>query len=127
MINNKSLFYHTKNGDKVINLNIKYGPAIKYSWTNSNQIIIGYESGWVSIISCGKYFYITNQDDANFSSEVFAAKNHKDSLSDLAVSKALNYFGTCGDGIIKIFDLSDPKVILISRIIIGYNSYYISR
>lgn len=54
LINNKSIFYHTKEGDKEINLNGKYGSAIKYNWTNSNQIIVGYESGWISIISCGK-------------------------------------------------------------------------
>lgn len=110
LINNKSIFYHTKDGDKEINLNSKYGSVIKYAWTNCNQIIVGYESGWVSIVSCGKYYYVMNQGDSNFASEVFASKNHKDSLSDLAVSKALNYYGTCGDGVIKIFDLSDPKV-----------------
>lgn len=64
------------------------------------------------------------QDNANFACEVFSAKNYKDSLSDLAVSKALNYFGTCGDGVIKVFDLSDPKVIRILRLTKGYYSYH---
>lgn len=53
LINNKSILYHTKDVDKEINLNNKYGTVIKYAWTNSNQIIVGYDSGWVSIISCG--------------------------------------------------------------------------
>jgi hypothetical protein len=54
LINDKSILFHTANGDKEITLNSKYGSAIKYHWTNSDQIIVGYDSGWVSILSCGK-------------------------------------------------------------------------
>ena len=64
-----------------------------------------------------------NKGASDFGSEVFAAKNHKDSLSDLAVSKYLNYFGTCGDGVVKVHDLSDPKV-LYFKLILGYMSHY---
>ena len=42
--------------------------------------------------------------------EAYRGKNHKDSLNDLNISKALNQLATCGDNFVKIHDLADPKV-----------------
>jgi WD repeat-containing protein 19 len=41
--------------------------------------------------------------------ELFQSRNHKDNLTDIAISPALSKAATCGDGSVKVMELSDLK------------------
>ena len=59
LIGHKSILFHSDVGNKHINLNPKYAGIKKYEWTNMNQIMVGFDSGWTCLINCGNMNFST--------------------------------------------------------------------
>ncbi|KAL3878608.1 hypothetical protein ACJMK2_030942 [Sinanodonta woodiana] len=78
----------------------KYGNIMAYRWYGDGYIMIGFSHGFFVVIS-------THMKEIG--QELFQARNHKDNLTDIAVSGSLNKAASCGDNCIKIHDLSDLK------------------
>nr|KAJ3420801.1 WD repeat-containing protein 19 [Polyrhizophydium stewartii] len=101
VVNSKSiLVFDPQKPQQPIELafNARYGTIAKYKWFKENQILVGFASGYLVVVS-------TNPRELG--QELFQSKSFKDSLGDIAVSKALNSAATCGDSVIKIHDLSN--------------------
>ncbi|XP_038608395.1 WD repeat-containing protein 19-like [Tachyglossus aculeatus] len=77
-----------------------YGSIVCYHWFGDGYIMIGFSQGYVVVIST--HFQELGQ-------EIFQAHNHKDNLTNIAISQSLNKAATCGDNCIKIHDLSELK------------------
>nr|KAF6432724.1 WD repeat domain 19 [Rousettus aegyptiacus] len=78
----------------------RYGSIVCYNWYGDGYIMIGFSRGMIAVIST----YIREMGQ-----EIFEARNHKDSLTSIAVSQTLNKAATCGDNCIKIHDLAELK------------------
>ncbi|MCI4395062.1 hypothetical protein PGIGA_G00175990 [Pangasianodon gigas] len=78
----------------------RYGNIISYRWYGDGYIMIGFSHG---------YFVVISTHIREIGQELFQAHNHKDSLSSIAISQALNKAASCGDNCVKIHDLTDLK------------------
>ncbi|ESO89539.1 hypothetical protein LOTGIDRAFT_218902 [Lottia gigantea] len=78
----------------------RYGNIISYRWFGDGYMLIGFSQG---------YFVVISTHLKEIGQELFQAKNHKDSLSSIALSLTYNKAASCGDNCIKIHDLADLK------------------
>ncbi|KAH6596396.1 hypothetical protein BASA50_005102 [Batrachochytrium salamandrivorans] len=100
-INNNSIFiFDPSIPSKPIELPFaaKYGSIVRYRWLKNNQILVGFNTGYLVVVST---------DPEQLGKELFQSKNYKDFFGDVAVSPILNVVATCGDNVIKIHDLSN--------------------
>ncbi|XP_038055636.1 WD repeat-containing protein 19-like isoform X2 [Patiria miniata] len=78
----------------------RYGAIVAYKWYGDGYIMLGFSNG---------YFIVISTHLKEIGQELFQARNHKDHLSSIAISLALNKAASCGDNSVKIHDLSDLK------------------
>ncbi|KAL1023991.1 hypothetical protein UPYG_G00049980 [Umbra pygmaea] len=78
----------------------RYGHIISYRWYGDGYILIGFSQG---------FFVVISTHIREIGQELFQAHNHKDNLTSVAISSALNKAASCGDNSIKIHDLSELK------------------
>ncbi|XP_022086384.1 WD repeat-containing protein 19-like [Acanthaster planci] len=78
----------------------RYGAIVAYKWYGDGYIMLGFSNG---------YFIVISTHLKEIGQELFQARNHKDYLSSIAISLALNKAASCGDNCVKIHDLSDLK------------------
>eukprot|EP00912_Choanoflagellata_sp_UC4_P001161 UC4_evm1s724 len=101
ILNNKTLYLHKINSEEPpteLAFQPKYGHIVTHEWFGESYIMIGFSKGYsivISTLEAGK--------------EIYQFKNHKNCLNDIAVSTVLDKAATCGDNIIKIHELSDPR------------------
>ncbi|KAK6324407.1 hypothetical protein J4Q44_G00037490 [Coregonus suidteri] len=102
-VGKKTLFlFNLNDPDNPIELAFqqRYGHIISYRWYGDGYILIGFSQG---------YFVVISTHIREIGQELFQAHNHKDSLTSVAISPALNKAASCGDNSIKIHDLSELK------------------
>ncbi|KAB1282884.1 WD repeat-containing protein 19 [Camelus dromedarius] len=73
--------------------------ALRYRY-GDGYIMIGFSRG---------IFVVISTHIRELGQEIFQARDHKDSLTSIAVSQTLNKAATCGDSCIKIHDLAELK------------------
>ncbi|KAK7098094.1 WD repeat-containing protein 19-like [Littorina saxatilis] len=78
----------------------RYGMIISYKWFGDGYILIGFAQGFFVVIS-------THMKEIG--QELFQARNHKNRLTDIAVSSTLGKAASAGDNCVKIHDLADFK------------------
>ncbi len=78
----------------------KYGDIMAYNWFGDGYILIGFSKGFFVVIS-------THMKEIG--QELFQVKNHKDSLSGIAISTAIGKAASCGENTIKVHELHDLK------------------
>jgi WD repeat-containing protein 19 len=78
----------------------RYGTIVAYQWYGDGYVMIGFSNG---------YFVVISTSLKEIGHELFQSRNHKDQLTDIAVSTSLNKAASCGDNCIKIHDLADLK------------------
>ncbi|XP_076676074.1 intraflagellar transport protein Oseg6 isoform X2 [Andrena cerasifolii] len=76
----------------------RYGPIVTYKWYGDGYILVSFETGYFTAIS-------THIKEVG--QELFQVKNHKDCLTDLAISQVVGKIATCGDNNIKIHSLQN--------------------
>ncbi|CAK9825837.1 WD repeat-containing protein 19 [Anthophora retusa] len=76
----------------------RYGSIVTYKWYGDGYILVGFETGYFTAIS-------THIKEVG--QELFQVKNHKDSLTDLAISQVIGKIATSGDNTIKIHNLQN--------------------
>ncbi|KAJ3615317.1 hypothetical protein NHX12_018885 [Muraenolepis orangiensis] len=79
---------------------VRYGSIVSYRWFGDGYILIGFSNG---------FFVVISTHIREIGQELYQAHNHKDSLSSVAISQALNKAASCGDNSIKIHDLTELK------------------
>ncbi|CAF0934669.1 unnamed protein product [Rotaria sordida] len=91
-------------GSQLFTLNFqdKYGDISDYQWFGDGYIMIGFSGG---------YFIVISTYHKEIGEELHKTRDHKGYLSSIAISTALNRAATCGNGGIKIHELSDQYVI----------------
>ncbi|KAL7856198.1 hypothetical protein AOLI_G00198020 [Acnodon oligacanthus] len=102
-VGKKTLFlFNLNDPDNPIELAFqqRYGNIISYRWYGDGYIMIGFSHG---------YFVVISTHIREIGQELFQAHNHKDSLTSIAISQALNKAASCGDNCVKIHDLTDLK------------------
>ncbi|EDO29788.1 predicted protein, partial [Nematostella vectensis] len=80
----------------------RYGNIIAYRWFGDGYIMIGFSNGFFVVIS-------THMKEIG--QELFQTRDHKDVLTDIAISTELNKAASCGDNCVKIHDLVEMKEI----------------
>ncbi|KAG8516530.1 WD repeat-containing protein 19, partial [Galemys pyrenaicus] len=103
VIGKKALFLlNLSEPENPVNLEfqLNYGSIVRYGWCGDGYVIIGFSRGTFVVISTHAH---------ELGEEVFQIREHKDSLTSVAVSQTLNKAATCGDNCIKIHELSDFK------------------
>ncbi|KAF3825268.1 hypothetical protein GH733_005902 [Mirounga leonina] len=103
VVGKKTLFlYNLNEPDSPIDLEFQqhYGNIVCYSWYGDGYIMIGFSRG---------VFVVISTHIREIGQEIFQARDHKDSLTSIAVSQTLNKAATCGDNCIKIHDLAEVK------------------
>ncbi|XP_072526408.1 WD repeat-containing protein 19 [Salminus brasiliensis] len=102
-VGKKTLFlFNLNDPDNPIELAFqqRYGNIISYRWYGDGYIMIGFSHG---------YFVVISTHIREIGQELFQAHNHKDSLTSISISQALNKAASCGDNCVKIHDLTDLK------------------
>nr|XP_054756020.1 WD repeat-containing protein 19-like isoform X1 [Lytechinus pictus] len=103
IVGKKTLFlYNLDDRDNPIELAFqqRYGSVVAYTWYGDGYIMLGFSNG---------YFIVISTHMKEIGQELFQARDHKDSLTGIAISLSLNKAASCGDNCIKIHDLSDLK------------------
>lgn len=101
IIGKKTLYlYHLPEPDSPAELGFqhKYGNLLQHKWFGDGYILLGFSQGNVVAIS-------THPKEVG--QELWQIRNHRDSLSAIAVSKALEQIASCGDDKIKIHAISN--------------------
>ncbi|NXU72617.1 WDR19 protein, partial [Oreotrochilus melanogaster] len=101
VVGKKTLFLFDLNDpDNPIDVTFQqiYGSIVTYRWYGDGYIMIGFSRGCFVVISTHR---------SEIGHEIFQAHNHKNNLSSIAISQALNKAASCGDNCIKIHELSD--------------------
>lgn len=65
-----------------------YGSIIQYQWFGDGYILIGFSAG---------YFISISTHIKEVGQELFQIRNHKNFLSDIAVSEVIGKAASCGD------------------------------
>ncbi|ORX55502.1 hypothetical protein BCR36DRAFT_581508 [Piromyces finnis] len=78
----------------------EYGSIVSYEWYNENHILFGFSNG---------NFIVMSTDPKYIGQELYHQKSHNDYLSNLIINYSINKVATCGDDMIKIYELSDLK------------------
>ncbi|KAF5926956.1 hypothetical protein HPG69_001588, partial [Diceros bicornis minor] len=68
-----------------------------------------YGDGYIMVGFSRGIFVVISTHIREIGQEIFQARDHKDSLTSIAVSQTLNKAATCGDNCIKIHDLAELK------------------
>ncbi|CAF1061503.1 unnamed protein product [Adineta ricciae] len=91
-------------GSQLFTLNFqdKYGDIVDYQWFGDGYIMIGFSGGYLIVISTYH---------KEIGEELHKTRDHKGYLSSVAISTALNKAATCGNGGIKLHELTDQYVI----------------
>ncbi|KAK2581953.1 hypothetical protein KPH14_002396 [Odynerus spinipes] len=76
----------------------RYGSIVTYKWYGDGYILVGFEAG---------YFIAISTHIKEVGQELFQVKNHKDSLTDIALSQIIGKVATCGDSTVKIHSLQN--------------------
>ncbi|XP_076036473.1 intraflagellar transport protein Oseg6 [Oratosquilla oratoria] len=103
IVSKKTLFlYNINDPENPIELAFqnRYGHIVAYKWFGDGYILLGFSGG---------FFVVISTHLKEIGQELFQAKNHRDSLTDIAISLSLNKAASCGDNIIKIHELTDLK------------------
>ncbi|NWX33087.1 WDR19 protein, partial [Notiomystis cincta] len=103
VVGKKTLFlFNLNDPDNPIDLKFQqpYGTIVNYKWYGDGYIMIGFSQGCFVVIST---------HIREIGQEVFQAHNHKDNLSNIAISQSLNKAASCGDNCVKIHDLTDMR------------------
>ncbi|CAL4106792.1 unnamed protein product, partial [Meganyctiphanes norvegica] len=103
IVSKKTLFlYNLNDPDNPIELAFqnRYGNIVAYKWYGDGYILLGFSSG---------YFVVISTHMKEIGQELFQAKNHRDALTDIAISVKLGKAASCGDNVIKIHELADLK------------------
>jgi len=79
----------------------KYGKIVTYEWLASDIIVVGFSTGQVAAINVA--------DKQVLGQEIFIARLHRTSLSDLVVSRSLQRVATCGDSSVRLLDTESWK------------------
>ncbi|XP_066952339.1 LOW QUALITY PROTEIN: WD repeat-containing protein 19 [Macrobrachium rosenbergii] len=78
----------------------RYGNIVAYKWYGDGYILLGFSAG---------YFVVISTHLKEIGQELFQAKNHREVLTDIAISTSLSKAASCGDNVIKIHELADLK------------------
>ena len=94
------LLYNTTDQDNPIELAFqqRYGNIVAYKWFGDGYILIGFSSGYVVVIS-------THLKEIG--QEVNSIRFHRDNLTDVTFSPALQKGASIGDNCVKIFDMAE--------------------
>lgn len=101
IVGHKTLFlYNLHDPDNPVELAFqnRYGSLITYRWFGDGYILLGFSAGYLVAIS-------THIREVG--QELFQAKNHRDGLSDIALSTSLGQVASCGDNAVKVHDMSN--------------------
>lgn len=83
---------------KLFKFNYLFLVQILYYRYGDGYILVGFQTG---------YFIAISTHIKEVGQELFQVKNHKDSLTDLAISQVIGKIATCGDNNIKIHNLQN--------------------
>eukprot|EP00041_Stephanoeca_diplocostata_P037132 m.1387941 g.1387941 ORF g.1387941 m.1387941 type:complete len:1371 (-) comp24985_c0_seq2:183-4295(-) len=78
----------------------RYGTIVSYEWFGEGKLLIGFSNGILVIAT-------THPD--HIGQELHQARNHSGKLMDATASFTINKSATCGDDMVLIADLTDPK------------------
>ncbi|XP_076276053.1 intraflagellar transport protein Oseg6 [Lasioglossum baleicum] len=113
VINKTTLFlYNILDPENPIELAFqkRYGSIVTYKWYGDGYILVGFETGYFTAIS-------THIKEVG--QELIQVNNHKDSLTDLAISQTIGKIATCGSNTIKIHNIQNleetEKLITVSN------------
>lgn len=101
IVGKKTLYlYHLPEPDSPTELGFqnRYGNLIQHKWFGDGYILLGFSQGHVVAIS-------THAREVG--QELWQVKNHRDSLSSIAISKELELVASCGDNNVKIHSMSN--------------------
>ncbi|KAK7874235.1 hypothetical protein R5R35_006274 [Gryllus longicercus] len=101
LVGKKTLFlYNLHDPDNPVELAFqqRYGSVITYKWFGDGYILLGFSAG---------YFVAISTHIKEVGQELFQVKNHRDSLTDIALSTKLNKVASCGDNMVKIHDMNN--------------------
>lgn len=101
IVGHKTLFlYNLHDPDNPVELAFqnRYGSLITYRWFGDGYILLGFNAGYLVAIS-------THIKEVG--QELFQAKNHRDTLSDIALSTSLGHVASGGDNTVKVHDMSN--------------------
>ncbi len=101
ILGKRTLFlYHLPEPDSPTELGFqhRYGSLIQHKWFGDGYILLGFSLGHVVAIS-------THPREVG--QELWQVKNHRDSLSSIAICKELELVASCGDNNIKIHAMSN--------------------
>lgn len=65
-----------------------YGHIVTYKWFGDGYILIGFSAG---------FFIAISTHIKEVGQELFQIRNHKNNLTDIAISHAINKVASCGD------------------------------
>lgn len=96
------LLYNINNPENPIELrfNKAYGTIVAYNWHGDGYIIIGFSSG---------YFVGISTHMKEIGQELFSSFDHKEGLSDIALSMSLNKVATSGGNSVRIHEMNDSR------------------
>jgi WD repeat-containing protein 19 len=66
----------------------RYGNVMAYEWFGDGYVLIGFSQG---------YFVAISTHMKEIGQELFQARNHRDTLTDIAVNSVLGRAASCGD------------------------------
>ncbi|XP_033607097.1 WD repeat-containing protein 19 isoform X3 [Cryptotermes secundus] len=101
LVGRKTLFlYNLHDPENPVELAFqqRYGSVVTYKWFGDGYILLGFSAGFFVAIS-------THMKEVG--QELFQAKNHRNSLNDIAVCSRLGKVASCGDNQVKIHDMSN--------------------
>lgn len=101
ILGKRTLFlYHLPEPDSPTELGFqnRYGNLILHRWYGDGYILLGFSQGYVVAIS-------THSREVG--QELWQVKNHRDSLSSIAVSKELDLIASCGDNNVKVHAIAN--------------------
>ncbi|KAJ3030718.1 WD repeat-containing protein 19 [Rhizophlyctis rosea] len=99
----KTLFLYNPSipdGQVELSFQAKYGNIVTYEWIGEGRILVGFSSGFVVVVSA-------TPDEMG--QEQVQVRDHRDALTDVAVSSVMDKVATCGDNAVKIHELLDLK------------------
>lgn len=91
IVGKKTLYlYNITDPDNPIELAFQqhYGAIVNYKWYGDGYILIGFAAG---------YFISISTHIKEVGQELFQIRNHKNSLSDIAISPTIGKAASCGD------------------------------
>ncbi|XP_046667542.1 WD repeat-containing protein 19 [Homalodisca vitripennis] len=113
VVGKKTLFlYNLQDPDNPVELAFqsKYGTIVTYKWFGDGYVLLGFSGG---------YFVAISTHIKEVGQELFQAKNHRDCLTDIAVSHSLAKVVSCGDNTVKIHEMASlqdtPSVVSLDQ------------